>query len=146
MLLSGWWLSTPDPVSRDTSHFYRDTLTKVCPLLGRKLYIHHQFVSPYGSHLHRDTFAEVLGSGAAELVTNAVQHSLMKAKGTLISEPRFSTPAKGGRQKEFDHFFCFRDSFGHFLVTFSDASVTFFVTFFVTFLPNSVCQTPFAAG
>ena len=21
--------------------------------------------------------------------------------------------AKGGRQKEFDHFFCFRDSFGH---------------------------------
>ena len=41
--------------------------------------------------------------------------------------------AKGGRQKEFDHFLCFRDSFGHFLVTFSDASVTFFVTF----LPGS---------
>ena len=50
--------------------------------------------------------------------------------------------AKGGRQKEFDHFFRFRDSFGHFLVTFSDASVAFFVTF----LPNSFCRTPFAAG
>ena len=34
-------------------------------------------------------------------------------------------------------FFRFRHSFGHFLVTFSDASVTFFVT---------LCQTPFAAG
>ena len=31
---------------------------------------------------------------------------------------------------------------GHFLVTFSDASVTFFITF----LPNSFCRTPFAAG
>ena len=39
-------------------------------------------------------------------------------------------------------FFRFRDAFGHFLVTFSDASVTFFVTF----LPNSFCRTPFAAG
>ena len=38
--------------------------------------------------------------------------------------------------------FCFRDSFGHFLVTFSDASVTFFVTF----LPNSFCRTAFVAG
>ena len=44
--------------------------------------------------------------------------------------------AKGGRQKEFDRFF------GHFLVSFSDASVTFFVTF----LPDSFCRTPFAAG
>ena len=34
--------------------------------------------------------------------------------------------------------FRFRDSFGHFLVTFSDAPVTF--------LPNSFCRTPFAAG
>ena len=50
--------------------------------------------------------------------------------------------AKGVRQKEFDHFFRFRDAFGHFSVTFSDASVTFFVTF----LPNSFCRTPFAAG
>ena len=48
--------------------------------------------------------------------------------------------AKGGRQKEFDHFF-FRDSFGHFLVTFSDASVTFLVAF----LPDSFCRTPFVA-
>ena len=54
----------------------------------------------------------------------------------------FQGAAKGGRQKECDHFFCFRDSFGHFLVTFSDASVTLFVTF----LPNSFCRTAFAAG
>ena len=48
--------------------------------------------------------------------------------------------AKGGRQKEFDHFFRFRDSFGHFLVTFSDASGTFFVTFFAKLLlPDSFC-------
>ena len=39
-------------------------------------------------------------------------------------------------------FFRFRDAFGHFSVTFSDA----FVTFFVTFLPDSFCRTPFAAG
>ena len=39
-------------------------------------------------------------------------------------------------------FFRFWDAFGHFSVTFSDASVTFFVTF----LPNSFCRTPFAAG
>ena len=51
----------------------------------------------------------------------------------------FQGAAKGGRQKEFDHFFfVFRDTFGHFLVTFSDA----FVTFFVTFLPDSFCRTP----
>ena len=42
--------------------------------------------------------------------------------------------AKGGRQKEFDHFFVFGTR-SVFLVTFSDASVTFSVTF---------CQTPFA--
>ena len=37
-------------------------------------------------------------------------------------------------------FFRFRDSFGHFLVTFSDASVTFFVTFFAKLLlPDSFC-------
>ena len=39
-------------------------------------------------------------------------------------------------------FFRLRDAFGHFSVTFSDASVTFFVTF----LPNSFCRTPFAAA
>ena len=43
--------------------------------------------------------------------------------------------AEGGQQKEFDHFFRFRNSFGHPLVTFSDASVTFSSLF---------CQTPFA--
>ena len=52
--------------------------------------------------------------------------------------------AKGVHQKEFDHFFRFRDSFGHFLVTFSDASVTFFA--FAIFVPNSFCRTPFVAG
>ena len=37
--------------------------------------------------------------------------------------------------------FRFRDSFGHFLVTFSDASVTFFVTFFAKLLlPDSFCD------
>ena len=39
-------------------------------------------------------------------------------------------------------FFRFRDTFGHFSVTFSDSAVTFFVTF----LPDSFCWTPFAAG
>ena len=34
--------------------------------------------------------------------------------------------------------FRFRDTFGHFLVIFSDV----FVTFFVTFLPDSFCRTP----
>ena len=43
-----------------------------------------------------------------------------------------------GRQKGSIIFFIF----GQVLVTFSDASVTFFVTF----LPNSFCRTPFAAG
>ena len=48
--------------------------------------------------------------------------------------------AKGVRQKEFDHFFRFRDAFGHFSVTFSDAFVTFFVTFFARLLlPDSFC-------
>ena len=59
----------------------------------------------------------------------------------------FSTVFSGCRKKEVGKrssitFFRFRDSFGHFLVTFSDAPVTFFVTF----LPNSSCWTPFAAG
>ena len=48
----------------------------------------------------------------------------------IFKIPDFTHPAaKGVRQKDFDHFFfCFWDSFGHFSVTFSDASVTFFVT------------------
>ena len=49
---------------------------------------------------------------------------------------RKRSAAKGVRSL----FFRFRDAFGHFSVTFSDASVTFFVTF----LPNSFCRTPFA--
>ena len=50
-------------VSRYTSLFYRDILAKECPPLGRQYHIHHQFVSRYASHLYRDTFSEVLGSG-----------------------------------------------------------------------------------
>ena len=37
-------------------HFYCDTF-------ARSIAIHHQFVSRYASHLYRDTFPEVLGSG-----------------------------------------------------------------------------------
>ena len=63
--------------------------------------------------------------------------------GRADREAMICDTAKGGRQKEFfDPIFRFRDSFGHFLVTFSDASVTFFVTV----LPHSISRTPFAAG
>ena len=42
--------------------------------------------------------------------------------------------AKGGRQKEFDHlFFFFRDSFGHFLVTF---------LILLSLFSSLLCQTP----
>ena len=54
----------------------------------------------------------------------------------------FRVPQKEVGKRSSIIFFRFQDSFGHFLVTFSDASVTFFVTF----LLNSFCQTPFAAG
>ena len=60
----------------------------------------------------------------------------------LRCEPLSQGAAKGVRQKEFDHFFSFSGRFRSLSVTFSDASVTFFVTF----LPNSFCWTPFAAG
>ena len=50
--------------------------------------------------------------------------------------------AKGVRQKEFAHFFSFSGRFGHFSVTFSDASVTFFRHFFAKLLlPDSFCNT-----
>ena len=61
--------STPDP---DTFGKYRDTppisimillCAKSCILLGRKSYIHLEFESRYGSHLYRETFAKLLGSG-----------------------------------------------------------------------------------
>ena len=60
--------STPDP---NTSEKYRDTppisiailLQKYALLSAESTNIHHQFVSRYASHLYRDTFAEVLGSG-----------------------------------------------------------------------------------
>ena len=46
-----------------------------------------------------------------------------------------SVPQKEVGKRSSITFFRFRSSFGHFLVTFSDASVTFSITF---------CQTPFA--
>ena len=60
--------STPDPntcekVSRYTSRFYGILLQMYAlPVAGSSIDI-HQFVSRYASHLYRDTFAEVLGSG-----------------------------------------------------------------------------------
>ena len=54
---------------------------------------------------------------------------------------RKRSAAKGLRSLFFFFFFRFWDSFGHFSVTFSDASVTF-----RHFLPDSFCRTPFAAG
>ena len=55
-----------------------------------------------------------------------------------VKNRKLQGDAKGGRQKELDHFFIF----GHLSVTFSDA----FVSFFVTFLPDPLCWTPFTAG
>ena len=46
-----------------TSQFYCHMFAKVSPPPGRKQYVHHQFVSRCASHLYRDTFAELLGSG-----------------------------------------------------------------------------------
>ena len=57
-------------------------------------------------------------------------------------ETVFSTiqgAAKGVRQKECDHIFRFRDAFGHFSVTFSDASVTFRHFCAELLLPDSFC-------
>ena len=65
-----------------------------------------------------------------------------RSRGLKSTTPSLSGPPKRRSAKEFDHFFSERDSFGHFLVTSSDASVTIFVTF----LPISFCRTPFAAG
>ena len=58
------------------------------------------------------------------------------------SDSNFRVPQKECGKRSSITFLRFRDAFGHFSVTFSDASVTFFVTF----LPNSFCQTPFASG
>ena len=58
---------------------------KKCAPLGRTWYIHHQFVSRYGSHLYRDALADVLGSGVV---------------GTLpISGNRIAILNKGGGSK-----------------------------------------------
>ena len=72
------------------------------------------------------------------IIKHAVQFKFLTAFDHFAS---FQGAAEGGRQKGFDHFFHFRDSFGHSPVTFSDASVTF-----CHFLPNSFCRTPFVAG
>ena len=50
-----------------------------------------------------------------------------RKKSILIENSQIQGAAKGGRQKEFDHFFRFRDSFGYFW------------SLFVTFLPKSFC-------
>ena len=65
-------------------------------------------------------------------------------QGSEERSPRcqFRVPQKECGKRSSITFFRFRDAFGHFLVIFSAASVTFFVTF----LPNSFCRTPFAAG
>ena len=60
----------------------------------------------------------------------------------FIRRRKFRVPQKEVGKRSSITCFRFWDSFGHFLVTFSDASVTFFVTV----LPNSFCRTPFAAG
>ena len=73
--------------------------------------------------------------------------TMRKSSATLNSPHRashsqFRVPQKEVGKRSSITFFRFRDSFGHFSVTFSDA----FVTFFVTFLPDSFCRTPFASG
>ena len=55
-----------------------------------------------------------------------------------IREPYIRVPQKECSKRSSITFF----AFGTLSVTFSDASVTFFVTF----LPNSFCRTPFAQG
>ena len=66
------------------------------------------------------------------LLTNFIIVELPRENDTKgKSGCRKRSAAKGVRS-----LFCFRDAFGHFSVTFSDASVTFFVTF----LPNSFAR------
>ena len=67
---------------------------------------------------------------------------ILFALACVIQQREIRVPQKEVDKKSSITFYRFRDSFGHFLVTFSDASVTFLVTF----LPNSFCRTPFAAG
>ena len=56
-------------------------------------------------------------------------------------DPKFRVPQKEFGKRSSITFFVW-DSFGHFLVTSFDVSVTFFVIF----LPNLFCRTPFASG
>ena len=79
---------------------------------------------------------------AAHLENHASVDALRTIDDTFHTARCFRVPQKECGKRSSITFFHFRDSFGHFLVTFSDASVTFFVTF----LPNSFCRTPFAAG
>ena len=65
----------------------------------------------------------------------ATENSLSVARGQEFEEPSFRVPQKECGKRSSMTFFRFRDAFGHFSVTFSDASVTFSSLF---------CQTPFA--
>ena len=74
--------------------------------------------------------------------TNRENSSKHRENPGNIGKVKIRVPQKECGKRSSITFFGFRDAFGHFSVTFSDASVTFFVTF----LPNSLCRTPFAAG
>ena len=57
-----------------------------------------------------------------------------------MSEAKLRVPQKEVGKRGSISFFCFRDSFTHFLVTFSDASVPFSRHFFARLLlPDSFC-------
>ena len=76
-------------VSQYTSHFFRDAFATVCPPLGRKSHIHHQFVSRYASHWYRDVFSEVLGSrvvGTSPAKHVAVRFSFWPAQTAQIQK------------------------------------------------------------
>ena len=70
----------------------------------------------------------------------------LKDENWRIFPPNFchtflSVPQKEAGKRSSITFFRFRDSFGHFLVTFSEASVTFFCHFFAKLLlPDSFCS------
>ena len=100
-----WGVVWQSPIFRslDTFEKYRDTppisiailLQKYALLLAESSIFDHQFVSRYASHLHRDTFAEVLGSGVVGTLptnSNSVQGNGTSAKTTLLNNHPFANP------------------------------------------------------